>query len=53
MEPSHQSTKSSDGIGVADATDHVNGSSTSSLSLHAQGLSSIRRLLDAGQTSNV
>ena len=53
MEPSHQSTKSSDGIGVADATDHVNGSSTSSLSLHAQGLSSIRRLLAAGQTSNV
>ena len=52
-EPSHQSTKSSDGIGVADATDHVNGSSTSSLSLHAQGLSSIRRLLAAGQTSNV
>jgi len=49
------SAKNSDGIGVTDATDHVNGSSTSStpLSLHAQGLSSIRRLLAAGQTSNV
>ena len=55
QEPSQQCTKNGDGIGVTDTTDHVNGSSTSStpLSLHAQGLSSIRRLLAAGQTSNV
>ena len=52
-EPSQQSIKNSDGIEVTDATDHVNGSSASPLSLHAQGLSSIRRLLAAGQTSNV
>jgi hypothetical protein len=50
QDPSQQSAKNSDGI--ADTTDHVNGSSTP-LSLHAQGLSSIRRLLAAGQTSNV
>ena len=52
IEPNQQaSTKNSDGIGVVDAaTDHVN---APPLSLHAQGLSSIRRLLAAGQTSNV
>ena len=46
-----KSTKNGDRSEDTDATDHVNGSS--SLSLHAQGLSSIRKLLAAGQTSNV
>ena len=44
-------TKNGDRREDTETTDHVNGSS--SLSLHAQGLSSIRKLLAAGQTSNV
>ena len=50
-EISKKSTKNGDKREDSDTTDHVNGSS--SLSLHAQGLSSIRKLLAAGQTSNV
>ena len=50
-EISKKSTKNGDKREDSDTPDHVNGSS--SLSLHAQGLSSIRKLLAAGQTSNV
>ena len=52
-EQTNKKLTKNDGREDTDATDHVNGSSSSSLSLHAQGLSSIRKLLAAGQTSNV
>ena len=52
-EPTTKNSTKNDEREDTDATDHVNGSSSSSLSLHAQGLSSIRKLLAAGQTSNV